>query len=282
MMRMRKNTLLLMSKLPEPGRVKTRLTTQAGGKLSPEAACALCNCRVFDVAEIAMTALDELDAAQEERGKMLGSDSNETVRDTYEFVIATSPAESVPRMRRLFDVARTWNRCFEVIWDDGENYWESYDDAFEKCFDREADCILSVRGDLPSLTKEDVKLGFQKLHHLDGLAHGGIALAPDQGMSVSTVGLTRSADFSLQAAIVNQGIPWALPACIQEAAKRGLPVMWLPPIADVDTMDDLYHAAGLVQMLNCCAEYDDICPPWRTAAALYRMGFRDIVVRPGK
>ena len=54
----------------------------------------------------------------------------------------------------------------------------------------------------------------------------------------------------------------------------------MPPIPDVDTMADLYHNVTLVEALNYCAEFDDICPPWRTAQALEEIGFSQIYVAP--
>ena len=51
-MRERKNTVLLFSKLPEVGLVKTRLTTLKDGYFAPEVASALYHCMLFDVVEI--------------------------------------------------------------------------------------------------------------------------------------------------------------------------------------------------------------------------------------
>lgn len=271
-MRVRKNTVLLMSKLPRAGHVKTRLTTQAGGALSPEAACALYHCMLFDVAEVVMAALDELEAEQ-------AAGPCGEVRDTYDLVISTAPAADAPLMRRLFDNAGTFSRGFEVIADEGADFGGQCDHAFRQCFERGADCVFSVRGDLPSLTKDDVKLGIGQLHRLDAMPRGGIVFAPSQMTSFSTVGWTRETDFSLEGLFGNRDV-LVLPSLIQKAAALGLPALWLPPVPDVDTMGDLRHAITLVQALNYCAEFDDIRPPWRTAAALYKMGFSDIIVKP--
>ncbi|MBO4365369.1 MAG: hypothetical protein J5804_03640, partial [Eggerthellaceae bacterium] len=71
-----------------------------------------------------------------------------------------------------------------------------------------------------------------------------------------------------------------LPAYIKKASSLGLPVLWLPPIPDVDTMQDLFHNVTLVHALNYCARFDDICPPWRTAEAFTEMGFEEVIVAP--
>ena len=133
---------------------------------------------------------------------------------------------------------------------------------------------------MPALTKSDVKFGFEQLHKLDGLPNGGIVLAPDQEMGVSVIGWTRNTDFSHTGVFYNQTGLTVLPAYIEKARSSNLPVLWLPPIPDVDTMADFYHNVTLVEALCYCAEFDDVCPPWRTAQALEEIGFSHIYVAP--
>lgn len=118
---------------------------------------------------------------------------------------------------------------------------------------------------MPALTKADVRAGFNALHKLDGVAGGGIVLAPDQEMGVSVIGWTRETDFDHSGVFYNQEGLTVLPAYIDKARKQGLPALYLPPIPDVDTMADLMHNITLVEALNYCAQYDDVTPPWRTA-----------------
>ena len=287
-MRERKNVVLLFSKLPQVGLVKTRLSTLKDGIFTPETASVLYHCMLFDVVEIIMAALSDLEASQaagladgrEGEGEGAGV---EAVRDTYELVISTAPAENAPAMRKLFEDAGAWPRDFAVIVDEGANFDEHYNHAFEQCWQRGADCILSMGADMPALTKADVKLGFEQLHRLcerDAFPRGGLVLAPDQEMGVSVVGWTRATDFSHTGVFYNQDGLTVLPAYIRKASERELPVLWLPPIPDVDTMQDFFHNVTLVHALNYCAAFDDICPPWRTAQALDEMGYHDVIVAP--
>ena len=269
-MRERKNTVLLFSKLPEVGLVKTRLTTLKDGWFEPEVASALYHCMLFDVVEIICAALADLEAA--------GAAGD--VHDTYELVISTAPARNLEPMRKLFEDAGTWPREIVFINDEGSDFDEHYNHAFQQAWDRGADCILSMGADMPALTKSDVKFGFEQLHKLDGLPNGGIVLAPDQEMGVSVVGWTRNTDFSHTGVFYNQTGLTVLPAYIEKARLDNLPVLWLPPIPDVDTMADFYHNVTLVEALCYCAEFDDICPPWRTAQALEEIGFSHIYVAP--
>ena len=269
-MRERKNTVLLFSKLPEVGLVKTRLTTLKDGWFEPEVASALYHCMLFDVVEIICAALADLEEA----------DAKGDVRDTYELVISTAPARNLEPMRKLFEDAGTWPREIVFINDEGSNFDEHYNHAFQQAWDRGADCILSMGADMPALTKSDVKFGFEQLHKLDGLPNGGIVLAPDQEMGVSVIGWTRNTNFSHTGVFYNQTGLTVLPAYIEKARSSNLPVLWLPPIPDVDTMADFYHNVTLVEALCYCAEFDDVCPPWRTAQALEEIGFSHIYVAP--
>lgn len=283
-MRTRKNTVLLFSKVPEVGLVKTRLTTLKDGIFEPEVASGLYHCMLFDVVEIIMAALDDLDAEQRARTANAaageGTAGEGAVQDEYELVISTTPSENVEVMRKLFDDAGAWPRPFTVIADTGASFDEHYNHAFSQCWERGSDCILSMGADMPALTKADVRFGFEQLHKLDALPHGGIVLSPDQEMGVSVIGWTRNTDFDHSGVFYNADGLTVLPAYIKKASELGLPALWLPPIPDVDTMADFFHNVTLVHALNYCAQYDDICPPWRTANAFDEMGFHEIIVAP--
>lgn len=275
-MRTRRNALVLFSKVPEAGLVKTRLTVLKDGVFQPEVASALYHCMLFDVVEIIMAAMDDLEA----RPPALDPRTGEEIRDVYELVISTTPARNASVMRKLFEDAGTWPRDFAVIVDEGASFDEHYNHAFEQTWQRGADCILSMGADMPALTKADVIAGFDALHRLEGRPGGGIVLAPDQELGVSVIGWTRETDFSHDGVFYNQQGLTVLPAYIHKAREAGLPALWLPPIPDVDTMADLMHNVTLVEALNYCAEHDDICPPWRTWDALKQMGWADVRIMP--
>ncbi len=289
-MRVRKNVLLLFSKPPVPGLVKTRLTTLKDGVFTPEAASGLYHCMLFDVVEICCAALADLEArsapaAAEAQANAKAPDAGENpeaevVRDEYELVISTTPAKNVAVMRNLFAVSGTWPRELVIIADEGASFDEHYNHSFEQAWDMGADAILSMGADMPALTKADVIGGFEALHRLDAQPGGGIVLSPDQEMGVSLVGWTRTTDFSHTGVFYNQDGLTVLPAYIAKARAQNLPALYLPPVPDVDTMADLMHNITLVEALNYCAQFDDITPPWRTADALAQMGLSEVRVPP--
>lgn len=267
--------LLLFSKPPIPGLVKTRLTTLKDGLFAPEVASGLYHCMLFDVVEICCAALADLEAAS-----AAAVSAGAEVRDEYELVISTTPAKNVEVMRSLFEKSGTWPRPITFRADEGASFDEHYNHAFEQAWQAGADCILSMGADMPALTKKDVRAGFEALHSLDDAPGGGIVLAPDQEMGVSVIGWTHTTDFDHTGVFYNQEGLTVLPAYIDKARKLGLPALYLPPIPDVDTMADLMHNITLVEALNYCAKFDDITPPWRTADALVQMGWSEVRVPP--
>lgn len=284
-MRERKNVLLLFSKPPVPGLVKTRLTTLKDGVFSPEVASALYHCMLFDVVEICCAALADLEArskAQLENAPLASGaqDQGAPVRDIYELVISTTPVANVEVMRTLFEESGAWPRELIFIADEGSSFDEHYNHAFQQAFDRGADTILSMGADMPALTKADVVAGFDALHRLDEVPGGGIVLAPDQEMGVSVIGWTRETDFDHTGVFYHAEGLTVLPAYIDKARQKQLPALYLPPIPDVDTMADLMHAITVVEALNYCAAFDGSTPPWRCAQALEEMGWNEVRVPP--
>ena len=290
-MRTRKNTLVLFSKVPEAGMVKTRLSVLKDGLLSPEDAADLYQCMLFDVVETICWAMNDLEgesycAISDARRAAVERDADpdvataDMVQDEYELLISTVPEGNVEVMRKLFAANGPWPRRLKFTFDEGASFDEHYDCSFQKAWDGGADCVLSMGADMPALTKADVRAGFEALHRLDGVAGGGIVLAPDQEMGVSTIGWTRDTDFNHAGVYYCQSGLTVLPAYIQKAREQDLPALWLPPIPDVDTVADLQHNITLVEALCYCADFDDIQPPRRTFAWLKESGLDQVRVMP--
>lgn len=278
--RERKNALLLFSKPPAAGLVKTRLTVLKDGVFQPEVASGLYHCMLFDVVEICCAALTQLEQRSEQAAQAALAAGEPAVRDTYELIISTTPASNVKVMRKLFSDAGTWPRELVFIADEGRSFDEHYNHSFAQAWERGADAILSMGADMPALTVADVMGGFDALHELDGVPGGGIVLSPDQEMGVSIIGWTRETDFSHTGVFYNPDGLTVLPAYIAKAREKNLPAKYLPAVPDVDTMADLMHNITLVEALCYTAPFDGNTPPWRTAQALKEMGWDEVRVPP--
>ena len=269
--RIRKNALLLFSKPPIAGLVKTRLTVLKDGIFEPEVASGLYRCMLFDVAEICCDALAQLEARQA---------ASEGIVDEYELIISTTPQKNVEVMQRIFDESGQWPRNISIICDEGASFDEHYNHAFEQVFAMGFDTILSMGADMPALPRAVVVEGFEKLRALCDVPGGGIVISPDQEMGVSIIGWTRETAMSHDGVFYNKDGKTVLPAYIDKAAELGLPALYLPAVVDVDTMGDLFHNITLVQAIEYCAKFDDLSVPWRTAQALRDMGYSDVRVPP--
>ena len=277
----RKNALLLFSKVPEPGSVKTRLTPLKDGLFDPEDASYLYCCMLFDVAEICCDALADLERDNQESLACEGTQVETLVSDEYTLIISAPGIRQQRKMRDLFEESSTWPRAIEFIHDEGESFDAHYNHAFAQVFDRGFDTVLSMGCDMPALRRSIVVEGFKRLHELCAVPGGGVVLAPDQELGVSIVGWTRDTPFDHTGVFYNRDGLTALPAYIRKCKAAGLPALYLPDVPDVDSMRDLDHNVALVEALVYCAQFqDDVTVPWRTAEALREIGYTDVRIMP--
>ncbi|NTU90005.1 MAG: hypothetical protein HGA54_08950, partial [Actinobacteria bacterium] len=166
----RKNAILLFSKPPLPGLVKTRLSRLKDGIFSPEVAAHLYHCLFFDVVEICCDALSDLESVQEAALAQKDIALEDTAQaelvsgslvDTYDIFISTTPIENVAVMQKCFDDSGIWPRKLTIIHDEGSNFDEHYNDSFRQVFDLGYETILSMGGDMPSLPKSVIIEGFE-------------------------------------------------------------------------------------------------------------------------
>lgn len=263
---MSRNAILLFSKVPEAGKVKTRLTPLKDGRLAPEHASYLYHCMLFDVVEICCDAASDLKQT---------NPSND-----YDIIIS-SPGKQQEQMKALFTESGSWPASLQFIADVGASFDEHYNNSFEQVWNMGYDTILSMGCDMPALSRPIVVEGFKRLEELLTYEKGGIVLSPDQQMGVSIVGWTRHTDFNHTGVFYNKDGLTVLPAYIQKADTLNLPALYLPAVPDVDTMMDLYHSVTVVQALEYCSRFQsDLTSPHRTADALRWLGFKDIRVAP--
>ena len=261
-----RHALLIFSKVPEPGLVKTRLSNLKDGWYKPEVASWLYHCMLFDVVETCCVALEALESAYEGH--------------SYDLVVSTTPADHEPLMRDLFASSGEWPREIHFIHDEGASFDEHYNDAFAKVWDMGAESILSLGADMPALTKDDVIRSFEQLHRLRDGGSRGIVLAPDQELGVSIVGWNRETEFDHTGIYYNRSGLTVLPAYVRKAKAAGIPVRYLPPVPDVDTMMDLFHNATLVEAQCYAAESTGDPAPWRTAEAMAELKLFDFKIAP--
>lgn len=270
-MRTRKNAILLFSKVPQVGKVKTRLTTLKDGFLPPEYACALYESMLFDVVECCMDCAARMEAAS----------TGKEVEEQYDIIISSPGEQQRQLMEELFTAKGPWPREVTFISDTGANFDEHYNSSFEQAWERGCETILSMGCDMPALTHDVLEMGFRHLHELCDIEGGGVVLSPDQEMGVSIVGWTSNTRFDHSGVFYCQNGLTVLPAYIEKCRALGLPARYIPAMPDVDTWPDLRHNITLVQAIEYAAQFqDDLTVPRRTLATLEEYGFVDVRVAP--
>ena len=198
-MALRKQALLVFSKPPIPGLVKTRLTEANGGFLTPEQAADFFKLCLYDVCDASMIALSELQA-QKDAAREADPDADEF---RYDFFISTTPASNLELMKETFEKI-DWPMEIHYITDSGATFDDHFDDAFKQIFDQGYESIVSVGGDIPTMPKSHVTQAFQWLEYFqDGLKTPGIVLAPCQECGTSLVGFSHDTPVNHQGVYYN-------------------------------------------------------------------------------
>ncbi len=249
----RKHALLLFSKPPVPGLVKTRLTKEFGGPLSPEQAAELFKRSIFDVAELCMFAMYDLEV--ENLAQREADPSTDEM--VYDFFVSTTPASNVELIKATFDEIGPWPREIHYISDHGATFDDHFDDAFAQIFAQGYETIVSVGGDIPTMPKTHIVQAFQWLHYFQDQGTPGFVQAPCQECGTSMVGWCYNTAMDNQSIYYNMdGVP-ALDGYMKKlkAADPEIPSAFFSPVADIDEGSDLAHAMSCLRAIAEAAKH---------------------------
>ena len=267
----RKEALLVFSKPPIPGQVKTRLTEENGGFLTPEQAADFFKLCLYDVCENAMGALLQLQA-EKDAAHEADPDTDEF---KYDFFISTTPASNLDLMKETFEKLAPWPMEIHYITDKGATFDDHFDDAFKQIFDMGYESIVSVGGDIPTMPKSHVTQAFQWLEYFQDNGTPGIVLAPCQECGTSLVGFSYNTPVNHQGVYYNlDGVP-ALDAYMAKIKEHDLPGAYFSPIADIDDRTDLAHAVSCMRAIEKAGQYQpDVFIPRRVLSWIGLMGIQ--------
>ena len=260
----RNHALLLFSKPPIAGTVKTRLTAEKGGPFTEEEAAEIFRRCLFDVAELCCLALHELES-QNARERAIDSDADE---HKYTLFVSTTPEDNIDVMRNTFEEIGKWPREFVYIADNGETLDDHFDDAFKQIFDKGFDSILSIGADIPMLPREHLLNGFRWLQYFIATSeNGGVIHAPCQESGVSLIGWTSDTDIDHQGINENVSGRPALDLYVEKARDKEIPLALMVPVSGIDDVSDFAHATSLARAAKYSQQFQpDIYVPERFLA----------------
>lgn len=256
----KKQALLVFSKPPIPGMVKTRLTKEFGGFLTKEQAAEFFRRSLYDVCESCMHALFELKWANDAK---VAADPDADVI-TYDFFISTTPASNVELMKETFDAIGPWPMEIHYITDKGATFDDHFDDAFQQIFAMGYEHIVSVGGDIPTMPKSHITQAFQWLDYFQSQGTPGFVQAPCQECGTSLVGFSHNTPINHQGVYYNLNGKPALDAYVEKLDAENIPCAYFSPIADIDEKTDLAHAISCMRAIERAAKYQpDLFVPRR-------------------
>ncbi len=270
-MALRKQAMLVFSKPPLPGLVKTRMTEAHGGFLTDQQAADFFKLCLFDVCEECMLALGEIQA---EKDEARAADSSQD-EFRYDFFISTTPANNLDLMRETFDRVGPWPMEINYLTDAGATFDDHFDDAFKQIFDKGYESIVAVSGDIPTMPKSHITQSFQWLEYFKDQGTPGFVCAPCQECGTSLVGASYDTPINHQGVYYNMDGTPALDAYMAKIKEADIPVAYFSPIADIDDKTDLAHAISCMRALEIAGRYQpDIFVPRRVLSWVGLMGIQ--------
>ena len=247
----KKQALLVFSKPPIPGMVKTRLTTKHGGFLNEAQAADFFKRSLFDVCEMGMHALFELQYAN--NAKVEADPTADKI--TYDFFISTTPAENVDVMKSTFDEIGPWPMEIHYITDKGATFDDHFDDACNQIYAMGYENIVSIGGDIPTMPKSHITQAFQWLDYFQSQGTPGFVCAPCQECGTSLVGASYNSNINHQGVYYNLDGKPALDAYMEKIEANDIPVAYFAPVADIDEKTDLAHAISCMRAIKNSAKW---------------------------
>lgn len=264
----KKVALLIFTKPPLEGLVKTRMTTEYGGFLNMAQAAVFYRCCFYDVCEMGMHALIEL---QRENDALVAADPQAT-KITYDFFVSTTPAESLPGVEKLFEEIGPWPMEVHFVVDEGKTFDEHFNDAYEKIFAMGYESIVAIGGDVPTMPKGHVKQAFQWLEYFQSIGKPGFVQAPCQECGTSLVGYSFNTPMNHDGIYYNLDGRPALDGYVEKIIENDVPSAYFDPVADIDEVTDLAHSISCMKAIREAAKYQPLFVPHRTLNWVESMG----------
>lgn len=260
--KMRK-AVIVFTKVPKVGDIKTRLTTERGGILTPEEAKDFYEAFLLDVLEACLAA---------DSGDVWICYNQTGDRNYFNEFLSRLPEPHA--IKGVFpDQGGIFDECIQFAAD------QILKDGSE---DRLADALLLIGGDLPGLQPFYIQNAFAKMEQLARSPQGlkaakkmapgtdfGAALVEGscQEGGFSIVGFTCNTPFDFRGVFYNQDGGTALDMLVNKADEGQIPFGFIQNVPDVDIPVDLASIIPELGAIKLAARYDPAIKPakWTTS-----------------
>ncbi|HWP97896.1 MAG TPA: DUF2064 domain-containing protein [Syntrophomonadaceae bacterium] len=271
-----KNAIVVFTKVPKAGDIKTRLTIDRGGMLTPEEAKDVYEACLLDVIDSCIFAnCGDIYICYNRGG------DEDYLRKLLQRV--SKPQE----IKELFpDQGGIFDQCIQYAADyvlrDGK-------------LERLADSLLIIGGDLPSLQPYIIQNAMIKMIELslsnrgraaaqkeDGDIGAALVEASCQEGGFSIVGFTCTTPFDFNHVFYNNDGITALDMLVQKAIDKNIPLGVIEMVPDLDIPVDLASHIPVIRALRLAEEYDsNVISPKRTIKVLLEdLGLESIAAPP--
>ena len=266
----KKEALLIFTKPPLPGVVKTRMTTEYGGFFTAEQAAGFYRCCFYDVCDMGMKSLIEL----KERNARMRAEDPDLDEIEYDFFVSTTPPDCLDQVKELFEKAGPWPMEVHFVVDQGASFDEHFNDACQQLFAMGYESFVAIGGDVPTMPKGHVKLAFEWLDYFQAIERPGFVYAPCQECGTSLVGYSYNTPIDHTGVYYNMDGRPALDGYLEKIQEADIPSAYFDPVADIDEVTDLAHAVSCMKSIREAAKYQDLFVPRRTLGWCELMGIR--------
>lgn len=275
-----KKAVVVFTKVPKAGEVKTRLTEARGGIFTPEEANSLYIACLLDVIDVCLS-IPNVDV-------WICYNHNGNRTDLDSLLAQVSNPEKI---RGVFsDQGGSFDDCIQY----------SADFILKSgAPDRLADGLLISGGDLPTLQPYVLKDALTKLESLSNTTAGSDAATkfaqnePFIGAAIvegacqeggfSIIGFTYTTPFDFHEVFYNLDGITALDMLVNKAEASKIPYGVVEMVPDLDIPVDLASAMPVLRSLSLAAQSDaSILVPKRTIAFLQEMGLQSTALPPGR
>ena len=273
-----KKAVVVFTKVPKAGEVKTRLTEARGGIFTPEEANSLYEACLLDAIDVCLS-IPNVDV-------WICYNHNGNRTDLDSLLAQVSNPEKI---RGVFsDQGGSFDDCIQY----------SADFILKSgAPDRLADGMLIIGGDLPRLQPYELKDALTKLESLSNTTAGSDAATkfaqnePFIGAAIvegacqeggfSIIGFTYTTPFDFHEVFYNLNGITALDMLVDKAEASKIPYGVVEMVPDLDIPVDLASAMPVLRSLSLAAQSDaSILVPKRTIAFLQEMGLQSMALPP--